>query len=158
MCSGALDLGAAHPGGVDGDDLTGLDLADERRPDDVERAGLARHHVAGAARRIEVAEAAETQRADAERIACGDQRVLGEEHEAVRTLNPRQRFGERLLQRVGLRMRDQRAEHLGVTRGLEIEPRGDELVAQPGRVDEIAVVRDHHGTDRRVLEPISVAR
>ncbi len=152
MRGGALDLGAAHPGCVDGDDLTRFNLADERRADDVESARLARHHVPGATRRVDVAEAAETQRPDAERVACGDQRVPGEKDEAVRALDARQRFGQCLLQRIGLGLRKQCSEHLGVAGGLEVEPLGDELVAQPGGVDEVPVVRDHHGADGRVLD------
>ena len=58
---------------IDGHDLAGLDLAEEGRADDVERAGLARDDVPGAAGRIDVAETAEAQRADAERIARGDE-------------------------------------------------------------------------------------
>ena len=135
------------PVDVDGHDLARLDLAEEGRADDVERAGLARDDVPGATRRVDLAEATKAQRTDAERIARGDQRILRQEHEAVRTLDARQRLRERMLERVGARLCEQRPDHLGVTGRLELDAFRGKLVAQLRRVDEVAVVPDHHRPD-----------
>ena len=71
---------APHPVGVDDDDLAVLDVADELRADDVERAGLRAEDRAAV-------ELAEHERADAERIARADQLLVGQRDESVGALD-----------------------------------------------------------------------
>ena len=68
---------------VDGDQLAGLDLADERRADDVEGRGLRRHHPA-------TLEPAEDERPDALGVAGGVQRASSMKTKRERALELRQ--------------------------------------------------------------------
>ena len=86
-----LDLGerpeGADAGAVDQDQLAGLDVAQESRADDVQRDGLGRED-----RRF--AELAHDQGPNAERIAAGDQSILGQHEERVSALDLLQRIGQ----------------------------------------------------------------
>ena len=61
---------------VDDDQLAGLDLAKEARADDVERDRLGREDRG-------LAELAHHQRPDPERVAAGDQSLLGEDQQRI---------------------------------------------------------------------------
>ena len=71
---------ALHPVAVDDHHLAVLDVADEFRPDDIERTGLR------AQDRVAI-ELAKHERADAERIARADQLLVGQRHERIRALD-----------------------------------------------------------------------
>ena len=78
---------ALHALGVDHDDLAVLDVADELRPDDVERAGFRAQDRAAV-------EFAEHQRTDAERVARADQLLVGQRDEGVGAFDLGQRLDE----------------------------------------------------------------
>ena len=117
----------------DGDDLAVLDLAHELGADDVERAGLRRQHVG-------LAEPAQHQRADADRIAGADQHVVGEADQRIGALDLPQRLHEPLDDAPALRARHQVQDDLGVGGRLADGAVGDELAPQRQRVGEVAVV------------------
>ena len=93
-------------------DLAGLDVADVGRADQIERAGL-RAHDPG------VAKPAQRQRAEAVRIAHGDQAILRQEHQRKRAADLRDRLDQRLFDRRRPRSRVQVQDHLGVAGRLE---------------------------------------
>ncbi len=137
----------AQPVLVDRDQLTGLDLADVRRTDDVQRRRLRGHHPAAF-------EPAEHQRPDALGVAGGVQRVLVHPHERERSAQQRQHLDGALLQRgvgvVGEQCRDQ----AGVVGRVVLEVAGMEvelarcvrqLLDQPLQLEgvgQVAVVRE----------------
>ncbi len=88
----AAQLDAAQAGVVDDEDLAEGDVADLVGLDEVEGAGLGGDDVAVGV----VAQAAEHQRAEAVRVADGEQLVLGDEHEAVGALDPPERIAQAL--------------------------------------------------------------
>ena len=79
-----------HPVLVDRDQLTGLDLADHRGADDVQRGGLAGHDPAAG-------QPAEHQRPETLRIPCRVQGPLVHEDQRVRAADQRQRGQRRFL-------------------------------------------------------------
>ena len=89
------------------DDLAVLDVADESRADDVERAGL------GGEDRAAV-EFAEHQRADAERIARADQLLVGQRDQRIGALDLAQRLDEALDEAAAARARDEVQDDFGV--------------------------------------------
>ena len=102
---------AAHAVGVDGQQLAGLDLAHERRADDVQRGRLARDHPAAL-------EPPEDERADAVRIAGGVEGGLVGEDQRVRPAQPGQEPHRGLLDAdVGRRGREQLGDEVGVGAG-----------------------------------------
>ncbi len=126
----ALGLGVGEPGRaqpvlVDGQQLARLDLAHERRADDVQRGGLARHHPAAL-------EPAEHERAHAVRVARGVERGLVREHQAERAAHGRQQLQRGLLDAaVGGLGREQPAEQVGVGGGAVVGAQAGR--ARPGR-------------------------
>ena len=133
-----------RPSSSIGDQLAGLDLADEAGADDVERRGLAGDHPAAL-------EAAEDQRADALRVAGGVQRVLVHEDEAEGAAELGQHVQRgRLEGAVGV-VGQQRGDQGGVggvaaaqlaaeVPGAALAVAGVEPVAQLGGVGQVAVV------------------
>src|SRR6185312_3282205 len=86
-------LAAVQAGGIDGDELAGLDIAHELGADDVERAGLRRQDPG-------IGELADHQRAHAHGIAHADDAVLADRHQRIGTFDLAQRVDHALLDRV----------------------------------------------------------
>ena len=92
----------------------GPHVAHEVGADEIERAGLRRDDPV-------VPELPERERAEAERVAEGDERVLGERGHGVRALEPGHRVRDRLDERA-LVAGDQRGDELRVRAGEELTP------------------------------------
>ena len=95
------------PAGVDRDDLARLDVAQESRADDVERARLAGDAVA-------VAEHAEHERAQAVRVAERDELVARHHDRREGAVQARQDVGDRVLDPLGRVGGQQRGDDLRV--------------------------------------------
>ena len=113
----ALRLGgcepvALQPALIDGDHLAGLDLAHERRTDDVQGCGFRGHDPASAL------QPADHQRTDALRVARGVQRVVVHEHQAEGPAHMRKLVDGGRQHRLALVRGQQRAEKLGVGGGV----------------------------------------
>ena len=128
----------AHAGAVDDEHLARLDVAHVLGADEVEGARLAGDDVHVPLRREE----AEAERADAHRVAHGDDRVLGHEEQRVRALDPGERVGDPVLDGHLFARRDEVDEDLGVGVALEDGPARLELGAELFLVREVAVVAD----------------
>src|SRR5947199_388747 len=115
------------------------------RIDAIERAGLAREH------RL-AAQVADEERAKAERVAHGDDRVLGEEEERVRPAYLGERRLDALERRRALFPGDQVEEQLRVARSLEDGALRLQFRADLLGVDQVPVVRDGDGTDGALEE------
>src|ERR1039458_1025604 len=137
---------AADAGSVDGDDLAGFDLANEVGADHVEGAGLAGDDVAASPGGVHVAEAAEAERPDAERVAGGDQRITGQEKQAICAVNPGQRPVEHDVQGGTGGADQQPSKDLRVTGGDELDTVSGEFFPDVARVDEVAIVRSEEHT------------
>ena len=128
----------AHAVVVGEHELAGLDLALERRADEVERAGLGGDDGV-------VAEPAEHERPEAVRVAEGEQRPVGEADDA----SPRPRAApsrRRPPRRAGAR---RRRSARAITSESEVDASGlPELGAQLVGVDEVAVVAERDGARR----------
>ena len=127
------------------------------RADQIHRAGFRADHVG-------VAEAAERERAEAVRIADGDQPVLRQHHQRERALHLRHRFDDRVLDAARLRSRVEVQDHFGVAVRLEDRSLLHEIVAQLARVDDVAVVAERDlavravDQDRLRVEQLALAR
>ncbi len=115
--------------------FTVFDVAHVGRADDVERAGFRSEHRAAV-------EAAEHQRADAERVAGAQQLLVGHADEGIGAFELAQPLDEAVDEAVALGARDQVQNHLGVGGRLHHRAFGDEGAAQRKTVGEIAVVAD----------------
>ena len=120
---------------VENDDFAVVNVADEFRADDVERAGFRRENRAAV-------EFAEHQRADAERIARADQLLVGHRHQRVGAFDGAQGLDETVDEAVALGLRDQMQDHFGVGGGLHHGAVAHQFAAQGQPVGEIAVVAD----------------
>ncbi len=136
-------LHAAQPVVVDEHRFAALDLAHELGADEIERTRLGGDDPV-------VMNFAEHERAEAVRVAKRDELALRERDDRVRALEPLHRVRDGVLER-RLVVRDQRGDHLAVRGRLERHARGAQLVAQRGRVDEIAVVAHRDGARLPVL-------
>ena len=125
----------AQPAAPDHHHLAGLEIALELGADQVERAGLARDDPGAA-------EPRQRERAEAERIARRDERVVGEHHQAVGALHARERVDQPILGMRLARAREQVHDHLGVRRRGEDRAAPFELAADRAGVHQVAVVRD----------------
>ena len=126
---------ALHPVAVDDHHLAVLDVADEFRPDDVERAGLRAEDRAAL-------ELAEHERADAERIARADQLRVGQRHERVRALDLGQGLDETVDDPGTTRARCKQQHDFRVGGRLADGAGANELPPQRQSVGQIAVVGD----------------
>src|SRR5205085_12339958 len=126
---------------VGDDHFARLHLADELRLDQVERARLAREH--GLA-----AQVADEERAEAERIADGDDRILGEEEQRIGAAHAGEGRLDPLESGPALLPGDEVEQELGIARSLEDRALGLELGADLLGVDEVPVVGDRDGADR----------
>ena len=137
---------AAQPVGVDRQQFARLDLADERRADDVQRGGLGGDHPAAV-------QPAEHQRVHAVRVAGRVQGVLVAEDQAERALEGRQQLHRGLLEPgVGGPGGQQPGDHVGVGGALAAAglagQRGG-LREQFVGVDQVAVVAQARSRTRR---------
>jgi len=132
-------LGRAHAGLVDHDEFARLHLALVVGADDVERAGLRGEDPS-------VVEAAEDQRAHAQRIAHADDLVLrdGDEREGAFHLVE---GGDQPRLDVAMRARHEVVDDLGVGRRLEEAALADQHAAQEGRVGQVAVVAEREAAE-----------
>ena len=103
---------------------------------------------------------ADEERAEAEWIADGDDRILGEEEQRIRAAHALERRLDALERGYALLAGDEVEQQLGVARALEDRALALELGADLLRVDEVPVVGDRDGADRaleveglRVLDP-----
>ena len=121
---------------VDRHDLARLDVAHELGTQHVERAGFARHDIA-------VAQPADGQRTQAVFVQAGVNAVGGHDQERERPLQHVQRIDDRKDARpvvvAGLLL-DQVGQNLAVRRGLEQTALVLQILAQQGRIDDVAVV------------------
>ena len=136
-----------HGGGqaalVEQQDLTGFHLALVRGPDQVQGAGLRRHHVPEAAGGFD---APQHQRAEAVRVARCDQMIFAQEHQRVGAAHLAQRVDDAVDRRGGARGRDQMQNDLGIDGGLEDRAARLQLDAKLFGIDQVAVVRDRERT------------
>ena len=112
-----------------------LDVADIARADDVERAGLRRDDRAAV-------EFAEHEGADAERVARGDQLLVGQRDQRIGAFERAQRLDELVDEQAAPRTGDEMQDRLGVGGRLHDRALAHELVAQGDAVGEIAVMGD----------------
>ena len=133
--AGREGLVALDPILGDDDDLAVLDLPHEAGADDVERAGFGGEDGC-------VAELAEHQRADAQRIADADELFHRQEPERIGAFDPHERIdeahGEAALA-LGA-PRDQMDDDLGVGGRLKDRARRDQLAPQRQRIGQVAVM------------------
>ena len=134
---------ALHPVAVDDHDLAVLDVADEFRADDVERAGLR-------AKDRAAVELAEHERADAERIARADQLLVGQRDERVGALDLGQGLDEAVDDPAPARARREQQHDFGVGGRLADRAVANELAPQRQSVGQIAVMGDREAAGRRV--------
>jgi hypothetical protein len=123
---------------VDRDDLTGLNFADQPRPEDIEGDGLARRDV------LAPGQHANDQRTPPPWVACHFHPVRKEEDEAERTLQVAEGGPERIHRPLLGRRRQQMDDDFRVAGGVEEVTRLFELQTHEIRIDEIAVVRHGH--------------
>ena len=139
-----MDLGALQR-----DDLAGRHLVDVDAAEGVQRARLRGNGVAT------VWQATDAHRAEAPRVADGDDAIVGQHDERERALPCGQRALEALLPRTSTRGSEHEREHFGVAGGGEAEALAEQLFAQFGCVHEVAVVRHRqrpvHGLDEERL-------
>jgi hypothetical protein len=127
------------------DRLAWLDLANELGADRIERTGLRRDD------RATVGQASEAEGADPEGVTNADQRVVRQEQEAIRALQPRQRAAQDGDDVVSARVRDQLGEDFGVARGPEAHAAILEVAAKHLGIGEVAVVGDSDRPELRVF-------
>ena len=148
---GAVDALVVEP-----EHLAGADVAVDGGADQVERAALGGDDPV-------VADPAERERADAVRVAEGDERAVDERDDRVRALEPAHRRRDGLGQRRRV-AGDQGRDHLGVGGRAEPDPVGDELVAQRVGVRQVAVVPERDRARAAVVDerlrvrPVHAAR
>ena len=131
------------------DHLARLHFADEDRVYRVESACLRCDHMGRLAGQRDVPDA---QRSEAKRVAQGDQ-LVGRDHAArVGAYDSREGTTNDVLPRPAVSVLDESGHHLGVQRRLKRDPLLGELRAQRLRVEQVAVVCDRPGPQRRVME------
>jgi len=132
--AGCERLAASELGALQRDDLAGLHLVDLDAPERVEGTGLGGDRVAT------MRQAAHAHRAEAPRVANGDDPVVDDEDQGVRTLPRRQRAFDAILPRLAAGRGEHQGEHLGVAGGRESEALGQQFFAQCAGVHQVAVV------------------
>ena len=127
--------------GRDHDELAGLDVADVFGAQQVEGAGFGGKNE-DIRRAVLADDAAHGERAEAAWIAGGEDAVARHHDDGEGAVDLRERVGDGIDQRGGLRMCDELDDDLGVRGGLEEGALALELGANVAEVDQIAVVRD----------------
>jgi hypothetical protein len=124
----------------DHDQFAGKDVADEFGAKQVEGAGFAgEDYGVGTAG---VFDAADRERAEAARIAGGEDAVAGHHDDGERAFNLGERVGDAIDQRAGLGMSDELDDDFGIGGGLEVGAIALEAGAEVAEIDEVAVVCD----------------
>ena len=131
---GGKRLRRVQPSRIDPHDLAGPDVAHDLGADQVERARLGGDDPV-------LADLAECERAEPERIAKGEERVVDQSRDRVRALEPPHRARDRLRQR-GRIAGDERRDHLRVRARAEPHAVLHQLRAQLLDVHEVAVVTE----------------
>ena len=126
---------ALRPVGVDHDHLAVLDVADEFRADDIERAGFRAEDRAAV-------EFAEHQRTNAERVARADQLLVGQRYEGVGAFDLGQRLDEAIDDPRPARARREQQHDLGVGCRLAYGACANEFAPERQPVGQVAVVGD----------------
>ena len=126
---------ALHPVAVDHHHFAVLDVADEFRSDDVERAGLR-------AKNRAAIELAEHKRADAERIARADELLVGQRHQRVGALDLSQSLDEAIDDLGPARAGREQQHDFGIGRRLADGAAADKLPPERQSVGQIAVMSD----------------
>ena len=134
-----------HAGGIDDDELAGLDVAHEVGADDVERAGLRCQDVG-------LAEPPQDQRPDAQRVAHADHHVVGQRHQRIGPFDLLQRADQPLHDAAARPGGHQVGDHLGVGRRLEQRAALDQLLAERIGVGQVAVVGDGEAAEGEIGE------
>ena len=137
--AGLERLERADAGAIDQQHFARLDIAQEGRADDVERDALG-----GEDGRL--AELAHDQWADAQRVAAGDQPVIGQDDQRISAFDLAQRVGQPVDRGGILRRRDEVDDDFGVAGRLEDRAAPVERPAELHRVGQIAVVGDREAT------------
>ena len=89
-----------------------------------------------------VSQPPQAERAHAQRVAHGEQRVRRHDRERVRPAHPPHHVVEALLPRPRRRQRQQVRDQLRVGRAVQLDPHRRHVVPQHVRVDQVPVVRD----------------
>ena len=129
----------------DDHDLAVLDLADELRADDVERAGLR-----GEDRRA--VEIAEHKRANPQGVPRADQLLVGQRHERERALDGAQGVDELVDEARLPALRHQMQDHFRVRGRLADRPALHQLLSKRERVGQVAVVAHGEAPGGKIRE------
>ena len=138
----AVGADAAQTEPVGHHDLAGLHIPQHPGAHGVQRAGFRRKGIAGA-----VGQLADAQRAEPMGVAGGDELGVGHDDQAVGALDLFHRAADSGLDVRGDQpvLGQQIADHLGIGGAVKDRAAHLQLVAQPGRVGQVAVVADGHG-------------
>ena len=149
-------LAAVQLGALQRDDLAGSDLGHVGAAERRERARLAGDGPAA------VGQSTDGEGTEAPRVAHGENPVAAEEDEREGPLPRRQRALDAVLPRLPAGGGEHQRHHLGIARRRQPETARQQLVAQLGRVDDVAVVgqrqRPVHRLDHERLDVAIVAR
>ena len=134
---------AGHAGAVEHHHLAGFDIAQEVGADDVEGTGFRGQDMA-------LAEPAEHERADAERVANPDDALVGQRDEGVGAFGLAQGIDHPIDDVAAPAHRHQVDEHFGIGGRLEDRAAANELLAELAGVGEIAVVADRQTAELKI--------
>ena len=115
------------------DNLTRLDVADEFRADNIQRAGFRTQN-------MRAVQFAQHQRAHAQRVARTDDRVIGQADEGIRAFNLAQRIDKAVLDGGRFAARNQVGDDFGIGRGLKQAAAMLQFFAKRQCVGQIAVM------------------
>ncbi len=128
---------------VDGHDLARLHVAHELRAHGVQRGALRGDRPAGRQAGLRGGQAAQRQRAEAVRVAGGDQGAGGDHGEGEGADGTMEGLLHALRPGAAGGVGDQLGQHLGVAGSDEFHALLGQVVAQPGGVGQVAVVAEH---------------
>jgi hypothetical protein len=143
----------SRPAGLtEHDHLAGLDVADERCSEYLERARLGCKDPAALVLALGGRQAAEHEGTDPERVADADDPLLVHEHERVGAFDARQQL-HACVNQIGRRLfRQERSQELGVAGPDEATMGTQQLFVEPSGVDQVAVVPERHRPRRAEAE------
>lgn len=130
---------------VQDDHLARLDVADELRADDVQRAAFTTEHVA-------VADLAKHQRTYAQRIADADDHVVGQCDQRIGALDLTERFYHTVDDRAAAGGRHQMDDDLGVGGRLEQAASAHQLPAEHEGIGQVAVMGQRKAAELEIGE------
>ena len=134
---------AGHALGTDDHHLTGLDVVQICRANQIERAGLGREHIGGVTTGFHLAQ---REWPESVRVAGDDDAILRQKHQRKCAFELQQSFPQRPCQRAFSRTRDKVQNHFGVAGALENRPVRFEIAPQFRRVGDVPVVRHRYAT------------